>query len=450
MPSARRPSAYLLIDIGSTFTKGLVVDAAGALVRAFAEVPTTSDVMVGVDELTDRLDAHDAQFLACSSAGGGLRLAVVGYEDLVTAEAGRLVGLSAGAKVVHVAAGELDDDAMRDLAAATPDVVLLVGGADGGNADVILHNAGALAAARLGIPVVLAGNLDARDEAHDLLDAAGPVIVADNVLPEIGRLRPLDARRAIREVFLRHVIGGKGLSADPRFTGLVRTATPDAVRTGVELLADAANCDVLVVDVGGATTDVYSVVGVRAGADPSVTGTAEVTGELRSARTVEGDLGVRWNARSVVEAADRDGIEVDPGVREHADWVHGKSDLLPATPEQTQADAGLAATALLVAIRRHGRAPAPGATARDLQEVGVLVASGGVFRHTGEAGARAVAAALADQGAGWLVPRGPRTGVDTSYLLLGAGLLLEHDEGLARRLAGQAIQMLDRPEGQFS
>ena len=88
-----------------------------------------------------------------------------------------------------------------------------------------------------------------------------PVVATDNVLPRIGELNPGPARAAIREVFLRHVIGGKGLSRGPRFASLVRGATPDVVLTAVELLADELGGDLLAVDVGGATTDVYSVLG---------------------------------------------------------------------------------------------------------------------------------------------------------------------------------------------
>ncbi|PZF81753.1 glutamate mutase L, partial [Micromonospora endophytica] len=140
------------------------------------------------------------------------------------------------------------------------DVVLLVGGTDGGDADTLTHNATRLARARWRVPVVLAGNVDVRDELSALLVGAGvPVTVADNVLPRIGVLAPDSARAAIRRVFLRHVIGGKGLSRGGRFARLVRTATPDAVLTGVEVLAEVVGGDLMVVDVGGATTDVYSV-----------------------------------------------------------------------------------------------------------------------------------------------------------------------------------------------
>jgi uncharacterized protein (TIGR01319 family) len=123
-----------------------------------------------------------------------LRLAVVGYEELVTAEAGHRVGLSAGARVVHVAAGRLDRTGVTALKSDRPDIVLLVGGTDGGDVDVLRHNAKALTAVR--VPVVVAGNSEVRDEALSVL---GPsAIGAENVLPRIGELNPEPARAAIR------------------------------------------------------------------------------------------------------------------------------------------------------------------------------------------------------------------------------------------------------------
>src|SRR5262245_58005612 len=126
--------------------------------------------MDGYDACRAELGAgHEVAAIACSSAGGGLRLAVVGYEREITAEAGFRVGLSAGARVVHVASGPLDRAALTDLGAARADVVLLVGGTDGGNAEVLLHNADALASSRAGreldrsVPIVVAGNVEVRD-----------------------------------------------------------------------------------------------------------------------------------------------------------------------------------------------------------------------------------------------------------------------------------------------
>ncbi|MBA2695753.1 MAG: glutamate mutase L, partial [Actinobacteria bacterium] len=261
----------LCVDIGSTFTKAALVEETGGVLVARASVATTAgaDVLdgvraaradlavqagAGVPEIEDR-----DRVLICSSAGGGLRLAVVGYEREITAEAGGRVGLSAGAKVVHVVGGALDGAAVAALRAVRPDVVLLVGGTDGGNAECIRHNAERLGRARLRAPVVVAGNRAVQDEVAGILTGAGRRhVLTDNVLPRIGEIAPVAARRAIREVFLRHVIGGKGLSRGPLFAALVRAATPDAVLDGVQVVAGVAGADVMVLDVGGATTDAYS------------------------------------------------------------------------------------------------------------------------------------------------------------------------------------------------
>ena len=303
----------LAVDFGSTFTKGVLLADDGTVLGTGATVTTGTqrrgDILDGYRELRRALEVPDGVAVhACSSAGGGLRLAVVGYERTVTSQAGHRVGLSAGAKVVHVAAGELSTSETAAVRAARPDMVLLVGGTDGGNADVLLHNAARLATAAIGghgdhaVPVVVAGNVDAREEAASLLRATlRPVVLADNVLPQIGVIAPESARAAIRAAFLRHVIGGKGLSRDPAFGAMVEAATPDVVLRGVEVLAGlAGGGDVLVVDIGGATTDVYSCL-TPEGEDATLR--KDVVAPLWHARTVEGDLGMRWNAQHVVEAA---------------------------------------------------------------------------------------------------------------------------------------------------
>src|SRR3954463_12592956 len=140
------------VDIGSTFTKAALVDPATGALLATAQAPTTlDDVVTGVLEATAGFAG--VPVVACSSAGGGLRLAVVGYEELISAEAGHRAALSAGARVVHVGAGRLaapraarlDATGLAALADARPDVLLLVGGTDGGDTAVLRHNARALA-----------------------------------------------------------------------------------------------------------------------------------------------------------------------------------------------------------------------------------------------------------------------------------------------------------------
>jgi uncharacterized protein (TIGR01319 family) len=289
------------VDFGSTFTKTSLVELEAGRIAASAEHPTTidTDVLDGYDVCLASLVEQDpraagAPILACSSAGGGLRIAVVGNEELVTAEAGRRVALSSGGKVVAVFAASRGDD-LAGLPATGPDVVLLTGGTDGGNPEPILACARALSAVWSG-PVVVAGNVDARDDVGTLL-AGNPLVVAPNIVPRIGVLAPEGARTAIRELFLSHVIGGKHLSGRDDFLDMVQGATPDVVLTGVELLAEAAG-DTVVVDVGGATTDVHSVVEL----DPEDAGLSrEVVATTRVTRTVEGDLGMRWSALTTVE-----------------------------------------------------------------------------------------------------------------------------------------------------
>lgn len=449
---------YLLVDVGSTFTKAaLIGDGGGLLARAATAttVGTGRDVLDGVLEVCRRLGAalpggagavpdpldpaQRDRVLVCSSAGGGLRLAVVGYERSVTAEAGHRVGLSAGARVVHVAAGVLTTAGVAELRAARPDVILLVGGTDGGNAEVLVRNARRLARSRVGAPVVLAGNGAAQEEVLAELAATGRrVTVADNVLPRIGVVHPGPARAAIREVFLEHVIGGKGLSPGPRFARLVRAATPDAVLAGVEVLADVAGSDVMVVDIGGATTDVYSVLTPQ-GEDASLR--KHVVATLWQARTVEGDLGMRWGAPGVLEAAEAEALHevaADPALARWVERVHADPALLPADETERRADLRLATLAATVAARRHGRPGAPGDAPRPLKDVRLLLGSGGVLRHApAEDADQVLAAVLGDHGGGWRPPVEARTQVDTDYLLLAAGLLAREHPEVARAVAAR-------------
>ena len=437
------------MDFGSTFTKAALVDVSDGRLLATASHRTTidTDVLDGWDaclaELTAQVPgAAAAEVLACSSAGGGLRIAVVGNEELVTAEAGRRVALSSGGRVVHVAAGGLGPDEVAALRADRPDVVLLVGGTDGGNSEVLLACATTLAKERWAGPVVVAGNVDARDEVATLLGEAGtPYVLADNVVPKIGVLAPDSARAAIREMFLRHVIGGKHLSQRADFTAMVRGATPDVVLTAVELLAHgldderAGAGDVVVVDIGGATTDVHSVVEI----DPEDAGLArQVVASVPVTRTVEGDLGMRWSAVTTVAEGVAAGL-LDPSLEEAAARRQADPAYLPDGSADTEADLDIAAAAAALALRRHaGRSqvvfspdPSTGSgprgrvverSGKDLREVGLLVGSGGVLRHHADRAADVLLRHL-DAQAGWQLPEAPRPVVDTDYVLAPAGLL---------------------------
>ncbi|MGH3507397.1 MAG: glutamate mutase L, partial [Nocardioidaceae bacterium] len=301
-------------------------------------------------------------------------------------------------------------------------------------------------------PVVVAGNVDAAREVAKTLEAAGtPIVVTDNVVPQIGVLQPHGARAAIREMFLRHVIGGKHLSSRADFTAMVHGATPDVVLTAVELLAAGLGPerpgagDVVVVDVGGATTDVHSVVEL----DPEDAGLArEVVATVPVSRTVEADLGMRWSAVATVEAAREAGLEVDEDLDEAAARRHAEVSLVPRSTADVDEDLRIAAAAVTLAVRRHsGRQQvvfSPDGrlverTGKDLREVDLLVGSGGVLRHASDGAARRVlAAATGDHVAGgWLVPRDPRVVIDHDYVLAAAGLLADEHPEAAHALLGR-------------
>ena len=448
------------VDFGSTFTKAALVDLAEGRIVAQSSHPTTigTDVLDGYDVCLAELTAADpraagAEVLACSSAGGGLRIAVVGNEELVTAEAGRRVALSSGGRVVAVLSVARGDD-LRAVHESAPDVVLLTGGTDGGNTTAITAAAGRLAGSGWRGPVVVAGNPDARAEVVAALGDL-PSVVADNVVPRIGVLAPGSARAAIREMFLSHVIGGKHLSDPsrrPGFTDMVTGATPDVVLTGVELLARGLSRDepgfgdVVVVDVGGATTDVHSVVEL----DPEeATLSREVVATTPITRTVEGDLGLRWSATSTVAEAGLDDLVAAAQVR------HADPGFLPTSDAEYVEDERIAAAAVGLALRRHaGRSQVvvgPDGrvverTGRDLREVDLLVGSGGVLRH-GRPGVeeRVLAGSIGDVEGGWQLPERPRVVVDRDYVLAAAGLLVARHPGaayrLVRRLADQRTSL---------
>jgi len=445
----------LCLDVGSTFTKAVLVNEASGALMDSASVPTTSstDVWDGVVAVREALAARtqDVPHLGdrdrvwiCSSAGGGLRLAVVGFEREVSAVAGRLVALSAGASVVHVTAGGVDDDDLRDLRAAAPDLILLVGGTDGGNAEVATRNASALARAAwpVPVPVVLACNVEAQDESSRLLLAAGIAVErAENVLPRIGSLEPASARAAIRSAFLAHVIGGKGLSKGPDFADSVRAATPDAMLDGVQMVRQVSDHDVMVIDVGGATTDVYSAVQPQ-GEDATLA--KDVVGTLWTARTVEGDVGMRHSAATVLEAGEREGLPGPRDVDVQA-WVRAVS-AEPARVAQTADerawDRQLATMAAIVATRRHARPPHPSALPRGLAEVGVVIGSGGVLRYADAGDAADVLHSVThDVAGGWNPPQHAKVTVDVPYLLCSVGLLARDRPSTAAALAATVLGM---------
>jgi len=440
------------VDFGSTYTKAALVGLDGGRLIATAAEPTTpGDLREGlkrvVQTLGDREVVDRAVTLACSSAGGGLRVAVAGLEEDLTVRAGHYAAMAAGARVVRTLSGGLDPAA---LGQDQPDLVLLTGGLDDGNEECLLRSAESLAVSDLRVPVVIAGNAAVADRAARSLARRGiSVAVSANVMPAAGVLNVGPARARIREVFIRHVIGGRQINGSSELHEIVRMATPDAVLLGTEIVAKSWNRDVLVLDVGGATTDVHSY----ASAPMAHQGTrVRLAPEEAASRTVEGDLGVWSNAESLVDVAQREGL-LEAG---RAASIASRLPRTRSIPTAAQPDdLELAALASRLAVRRHAgrlntRVTPEGVVVendgKDLRSVSAVVGTGGVFRRADRRAAdEALQAAIRqEEGARRLLPKDAVAVVDKEYVLAAAGLVSTVDAAAARELIRSAMP---GPEG---
>jgi len=476
---------WICLDIGSTWTKATAVDPDAPRIVGTSRSRTTveTDVNLGVSaalaELVRQCGHHSIdRRLACSSAAGGLRMAAVGLVPELTAEAARRAAFSAGAKVIRTFSHELTAADLRDLDSMRPDILLLCGGTDGGNRRVLLHNAAALASLETVFPVVLAGNRSVAEEAAGLLRGRGkPVRITENVMPEFNRLNLEPAREAIREVFLERIVKAKGLDKVASLVDDLLMPTPFAVLNAVRLLAEGYDGetgwgDLMALDVGGATTDVYSM----AAGEPSLPGVLwKGLPEPYAKRTVEGDLGVRLNAQAITETLG-DGLHglSQLALRAHvttdtaSDWLKTISENPGILPESVSTspipsacapeacslshdhsalDSALAIRAMQVALQRHagkmeeaftpmGRVHVQ--TGKDLTGVRRLILTGGPLVDAFDPAGLANAALSADPSAAasgtLLLPDKMDLFLDKSYILAAMGLLAAEQPLVALRI----------------
>lgn len=428
--STVRPVDALVAEIGSTTT---VVSAFDGLAEGSSERPrllgqgfaptsvATGDVGIGVGAARASLEAavgalDPAVTLATSSAAGGLRMTVHGLTQKMTAMAAREAALGAGGVVELTTAGRLRDHDLRQVEAAAPGLILLAGGVEGGDSEVVLHNAERLTGISVRPIVVYAGNSAASDEARALLEMAGfRVRVTANVYPGVDELDIVPARHVIHDAFEEHITHAPGMERIGEFVTGPILPTPGAVLVAAELLAEAVG-DLVVVDVGGATTDVHSVTD----GSPEIAAIA-TDPQPHAKRTVEGDLGTFVSAAHV--AALLPGAErPDP--------------LPPAVPSDAGEIAAavlLARTAARVGVERHagqlahlytpkGRQTI--ARGRDLTACRLLVGTGGALTRLpgGEEMLAGVRASTAG-GERLLPPADARVALDRDYVLAACGAL---------------------------
>jgi hypothetical protein len=361
--------------------------------------------------------------LATSSAAGGLRMTVHGLTQRMTAMAAREAALGAGAVVTYQTAGLLRERDLRQIEEARPSLILLAGGVEGGDCETVLANARRLGELSLRPIVVYAGNSAVCDDSRELLEQAGfRVRLTNNVYPAVDELDIVPARAVIHDAFEEHIIHAPGMERIGEIVNGRILPTPGAVLLAAERLAVDLG-DLVVVDVGGATTDVHSIT------DGSPEYAAiQTEPQAHSRRTVEGDLGTFVSASHVaamMPAAERP-AELPPA--------------LPATPEQIEAAYALAAFCTVTGVRRHagklahlytptGRQTV--ARGRDLTACRLLVGTGGALTRL--PGGEAMLAATRTNGGGdrLLPPADARCALDRDYVLADCGALLAHFDGAA-------------------
>ncbi len=448
----------LLVDIGSTYTKVVVVDLATAEVLAQGKSVTTAqqDVTLGLERglaaagVERKAVGNFSPRLACSSAAGGLSLVAIGLAPELTVEAARRAALGAGAVVRRVYSYQLTSQEVAEIEALRPDIVLLAGGTDGGEVRTIVHNARMLAGSRLRTPVVVAGNKTASGRVMDIMRCQEvDARLTDNVMPRLNTLNVEPAQRAIRQVFLERIVKAKGLDRAEEMLQAVAMPTPAAVLAGARLLADGLASDqtepgwgeLMVVDVGGATTDVHSVAeGGPTRADVLHRGLPEP----RLKRTVEGDLGLRVSAPSLLAALGKDN---QPDVAALVGRWSREVGYLPQNEAEWALEATLGRGAVELAVTRHVGRLEELLTPRglmfvqrgkDLSRVGIVVGTGGIFAHHPQARAM-LQAATASQRDPSLAPQRPRLYLDRRYVLWAAGLLAENEPRAGLRLLKRCL-----------
>ncbi len=418
----------LATDCGSTTTKAILIQKLGNEYRQThrGEAPTTveapfEDVTRGVlnavqevEELSGRtiLDgetiitpANDATgvdiYISTSSAGGGLQMMVTGVVKSMTAESAQRCALGAGAIVMDVLAsndGRPSYEKIERIRHLRPDMILLSGGTDGGTVSHVVEIAEYIAAAdprpRLGIgyqlPIIYAGNKDAREEVQKILGGKAALSITDNIRPVLERENLMPARHKIHDLFLEHVMAqAPGYKKLISWAGAPIIPTPAAVGMIIETVAKRENINVIGVDIGGATTDVFSVF-------------QEVFN-----RTVSANLGMSYSVANVVAEAGLDNIRRwlpfafdEQSLRNQIKNKMIRPTTIPQTVTNLQVEQAIAREALRLALDQHKQLAvglkgvqqersvsdafaqtASGQTLIDMFALDLIVGSGGILSH---------------------------------------------------------------------
>ncbi|MBP2656185.1 MAG: hypothetical protein H6Q73_3754 [Firmicutes bacterium] len=475
-----RKAAILVFDVGSTFTKANAFSYNEGEIAwlAFSQAPTTvKNIDIGLNEAIKSLACQlgevklEAEYVySASSAAGGLRMVAMGYMPRVTAKAAKEVAMNAGARVLEVMS--YDDEAeykLEMLQEIRPDIILLAGGTDGGDIDNLVNDAKIIVKSGMKATVVIAGNQTAQPLAQTILDEANiPTVRVPNVMPIIHELKVKPAREAIHQQFIHQITKAKGLSKLIDILTVQKVVpTPGAVMMAAELLAKGTPEEegidgLVVVDLGGATTDIHSVLPYLDKLSLEEKGLVLTNEKQTVYRTVEGNLGLRVSALGIVETVGPKallariglaGAEKEQAIVDYATALEKDPEHLAANAQETAFDQAMAEAAVEIALKRHAgfisqqfdpiMGIVPGMPmGRDLRQVKTVIAIGGIFAHSPlEKSTNIINRALANPDIS-LLPINPQIVIDQNYLLYAVGILAQYHATAALKFAKKHFNLI--------
>ena len=388
----------LVAEIGSTTT---VVNAftniktENPVFWAQGQAPTSvleGDVCVGlqgaIDDLCKTMNIDSLEYdemLATSSAAGGLKMTVHGLVYDMTARAAKEAALGAGGIIHYVTAGRLRRTDLQKIKEVKPNLILIAGGVDYGERETAIYNSEMIRSMGLSVPIIYAGNVENQEEVKLIFDeeSGQKLYLVENVYPKIDDLNVEPCRKVIQDAFEEHIVNAPGMEHVRDMVNGPIVPTPGAVMECTKLLNECIG-NLMVLDVGGATTDLHSVT-----EDSDQIGRILVSPEPKAKRTVEGDLGVYVNKMKIIESIGEEefkeemqmmGIDVDQVLETYV--------AIPKTEDEIKLVERLAKEAVLKAVVRHagqiryvygpsGRSTV--AEGKDLTQVKYIVGTGGAL-----------------------------------------------------------------------
>lgn len=445
---------YLLVDVGSTYTKLHLVDTSKNVILAGASSYTTveTDVREGFNKAYKKLreisDVKYDKILGCSSASGGLKVIAIGFSKSLTTDAARLASLSSGARILDVYSYELKDEEVEEIKSAGADIIVLCGGTDHGNRDNIIYNAKKLAKGSVKTPVVVAGNIDTHEEIRDIFNKADvPCDFTENVMPTTNTINYRPLRKTIGDLFIKTIAHAKGIDLLSQDFEIL-LPTPVAVQKAMSVYAKHLDKVILSVDIGGATTDIHSIGKTYYGEENVISPPID---EPYEKRTVEGDMGMRYSATALYESVGDEpflkfGIK---DAKEKTEFRFNHTNYIPDNEEDLFFDNALCYIATHTSLMRHvgniKKIKTPTRTiyeqyGKDLRPAEMFIGTGGSLINSDDP--KKILSAIRDLDEKYLINRDVKCYLDKDYILSSAGLISTVDEEASYKLLKKYLKEL--------